>query len=123
MTALALSHASLEMPGLERIRLRFIELLSTRKADVAEYALAAWDGETAEEINANLEKARSILHQISGTAGTVGYPELGATAQHCEAQIIAHLEGDYADLAVCPGEIIWFIDTFVEACTALTDQA
>lgn len=121
MTALALAQSAPEIPGLDRIRVRFIELLNTRKADIAQYALAAWDAETAIEINANLEGARSILHQISGTAGTVGYPELGLTAQQCEAQIIAHLEGDYADLAICPGEIVWFIDTFVEACTALTD--
>lgn len=105
-----------EMPGLDRIRHRFLDLLDERKVLIAQHALAAWDGETAEQINSNLESARSILHQIAGTAGTVGYPELGVTAQHCEAQIIAHLEGDYADLAVCPGEIIWFIDTFVEAC-------
>jgi hypothetical protein len=110
------------MPGLDRIRLRFVELLNTRKGDIAQFALAAWDGETADDINRNLESARSILHQIAGTAGTVGYPDLGATAQQCEAQIIAHLEGDYADLAICPGEIIWFIDTFVEACTGVTNR-
>lgn len=123
MNALAHTQPAAQMAGLDRIRLRFIELLATRKADIAQYALAAWDGESAEDINANLEGARGILHQISGTAGTVGYPELGQIAQQCEAQIIAHLEGDYADLAICPGDIIWFIDTFVEACTALTDHS
>ncbi|MEH6831360.1 MAG: phosphorelay protein [Sulfitobacter sp.] len=108
-----------EMPGLDRIRHRFLDLLAERKMLIAQHALAAWDGETAEGINENLETACSILHKIAGTAGTVGYPELGITAQHCEAQIITHLEGDYADLAVCPGEIIWFIDTFVEACDSI----
>ncbi|WP_299028216.1 Hpt domain-containing protein [uncultured Sulfitobacter sp.] len=116
-----MSALALEMPGLDRIRDRFLALLEDRKTIIAQHALAAWDGETAEEINANLEDARSILHQIAGTAGTVGYPELGATAQQCEAQIIAHLEGPYADLAICPGEIIWCIDTFVEACGTLPD--
>lgn len=109
-----------EMPGLDRIRTRFLEMLPDRKVLIAQHALAAWDGETVEVINENLEQARSILHQIAGTAGTVGFSELGLTAQHCEAQIIAHLEGDYADLAICPGEIIWFIDTFVEACDSTT---
>jgi|AntRauTorckE5430_2_1112549.scaffolds.fasta_scaffold60815_1 hypothetical protein len=122
MNALAFAPLANELPGLDRIRLRFIELLGVRKGEIAQYALAAWDGETAEQINQNLKAACSILHQISGTAGTVGYPDLGLTAQQCEAQIIAHLEGDYADLAICPGEIVWFIDTFVEACTALTEQ-
>ncbi|MEP1765673.1 MAG: Hpt domain-containing protein [Sulfitobacter sp.] len=112
------AHA-LELPGLEHIRNRFIELLQDRKTSIAQHALAAWDAETAVSINSNLESARCILHQIAGTAGTVGFPELGETAHQCEAQIIAHLEGSYADLAVCPGGIIWFIDTFVEACDLL----
>ncbi|WP_298860878.1 Hpt domain-containing protein [uncultured Sulfitobacter sp.] len=116
-----MSSVALQIPGLDRIRLRFLDLLEHRKVNIARHALAAWDGETAEEINANLEAARSILHQIAGTAGTVGYEALGITAQHCEAQIIAHIEGPYADLAVCPGEIIWFIDTFVEACDGLAE--
>ena len=111
------------MPGLDRIRIRFIELLGTRKIDIAQYALAAWDGKNAEEINTNLEAAGGVLHQIAGTAGTVGYPELGTTAEQCEAQIIAHLEGPYADLAVCPDEIIASIDSFVAGCTTLTERA
>ena len=107
------------MPELDRIRHRFLDLLNERKMHVAQYALAAWDGETVENINQNLEAARSILQEIAGSARTVGYPELGITAQQCEAQIIAHLEGDYADLAICPGEIVWFVDRFVEACDAI----
>lgn len=117
-----MSALALQMPGLDRIRDRFIELLDSRKTSIAQHALAAWDGENTDFINENLEQARSILHQIAGTAGTVGFPELGATALMCEEQIIAHLEGPYADLAVCPGEIIWCIDTFVEACTTITGQ-
>jgi len=114
---------ALEMPGLDRIRDRFVDLLADRKVSIAQHALAAWDAETAEEININLENARNILHQIAGTAGTVGFPQLGETAHQCETQIIAHLEGPYADLAICPGGIIWFIDTFVEACGVLPDPA
>lgn len=116
----ALAH---QMPGMDRIRARFIELLEDRKSNIAQHALAAWDGESVDVINSNLELARNILHQIAGTAGTVGHPDLGTIAQQCEAQIIAHLEGPYADLAICPGEIIWRIDTFVEACDALASQA
>jgi len=118
-----MSALAYQMPGLDRIRLRFLDLLHDRKTSIAQHALAAWDGETTDVINENLEHARNILHQIAGTAGTVGYPELGAAAQQCEAQIISHLEGDYADLAICPGEIIWRIDTFVEACDALDTAA
>lgn len=118
MTALAL-----EMPGLDRIRDRFVELLEERKSFIAHHALAAWDAETVEEINSNLEDARGVLHQIAGTAGTVGFGPLGETARQCEEQIIAHIEGPYSDLAVCPGDIIWRIDGFVAACNELTGCA
>lgn len=118
-----MSALALELPGLDRIRQHFVALLEDRKTSIAQHALAAWDGETVEDINSNLEQARTILHQISGTAGTLGFAELGVSAQRCEAQIIAHLEGPYADLAICPGEIVWCIDAFVEACMAITDTA
>lgn len=111
-----MSALALEMPGMDRIRDRFLTLLDSRSTTIAQLALAAWDGESTDLINSNLEEARALLHQIAGTAGTVGYPELGIIARQCEAQIIAHLEGPYADLAICPGEIIWCIDNFVEAC-------
>jgi HPt (histidine-containing phosphotransfer) domain-containing protein len=111
-----------QLPGLDRIRCRFVELLEDRKTLIAQHALAAWDAQTADQINGHLEEARSLLHQIAGTAGTVGYPELGIIAQSCEAKIIDHLEGSYADLAVCPDEIIWRIDRFVEACGTLSTE-
>jgi hypothetical protein len=123
MNPLAFAPSSPELPDLDRVRLRFLGLLGVRASEIAHHALAAWDGESVDDINTNLVSARGILHKIAGTAGTVGYRELGITAQHCEAQITAHLEGDYADLAVCPGEIIWFIDTFVEACDAVRNTA
>jgi len=114
------AHA-LELPGLDHIRGRFVELLQGRKMTIAQHALAAWDAETAEDINANLEDARAILHQIAGTAGTVGFPELGEDAYYCETQIIAHLEGAYSDLAICPGGIIWSIDAFIASCDTLPE--
>ncbi|MCX7567268.1 phosphorelay protein [Sulfitobacter sp. F26169L] len=99
-------------------RVRFVDTLAYQKADVARHALAAWDGESAEYINARLEDARSILNGICGSAAALGFYDVDATAQHSVAQIDAHLHGAYADLAICPGEIIWCVDTFVEACDA-----
>ena len=121
MSALAQIDPIRQIPEPAHIRLSFVASLDAHAAEVARYALVAWDGECAEDINANLELARDILHQISRTARSVGYIDLGMTAHHCAAQIVAHLEGDYADLAVCPGEIIWFVDTFVEACNAIAE--
>ncbi len=112
--------AKLEIPGLDRIRDRFVDMLGDRKTTIAQHALAAWDGKTADDINANLTAARATLHLIAGTAGTVGFPELGHSALHCEQEIIDHLDGPDAVLAVCPGEIIWRIDDFVASCNKIT---
>lgn len=101
---------------------QFLESLEERKNLVAQHALAAWDGVTTEGINANLENARDILQEITRQAVAAGYPALGMTAQHCDAQILAHLEGPYCDLAICPGEIIWWVDTFAESCQSILDR-
>jgi len=117
-----MSAQTAQMPGLDRIRTRFVELLQSRKTSIALHALGAWDGKTAKEISTNLEQARAILHQIAGTAGTVGYPLLGEAAQQCEIQIIAYLEGPHAGLANCPPEIIGRINAFVEACNIVASN-
>ncbi|QFT59064.1 Hpt domain protein [Sulfitobacter sp. THAF37] len=105
-----------ELPGLAKVRARFLEMLADRQARIAEHALKAWDGETLEEINGNLEAAKAILHQISGTAGSLGFTDLGEAARASEAEVIAHLEGPDADLAICPGEIVHHMDLFVKHC-------
>ncbi len=120
-SALAQLDSIQQIPQLVQQRLSFVASLSVRASEVAQHALSAWDSWSVEEINSSLELARDILNQTSRTAISIGYEDLGVTAHHCAAQIIAHLEGDYADLAVCPGEIIWFVDTFVEACDAIAD--
>lgn len=106
----------MELPGLEKVRARFIEMLEDRQARIATHALAAWEGETVEEINGNLESAKAILHQIAGTAGSLGFTDLGVTARQCEEEVIAHLEGPDSDLAICPGELVHHIDGFVGQC-------
>ena len=37
-------HQKLELPGIERIRARFLEMLEQRQSALAEHALAAWEG-------------------------------------------------------------------------------
>lgn len=105
-----------ELPRLEKVRARFIEMLADRQALIAEHALKAWEGETLQDINGNLESSKAILHQIAGTAGSLGFSDLGAAARACEGEVIAHLEGPDADLAICPGEIIYHMDLFVKQC-------
>ena len=98
-------------------------MLEERQSAIAGHALAAWDGETLEAINGNLASAQAVLHQISGTAGSLGFPALGKNARYVEMEIIAHLEGPDADLAICPGELIYHIDRFVTECReVIADQ-
>ena len=51
-------HKKLELPGIERIRARFLDMLEQRQRALAEHALAAWEGSTLQEINDNLAEAR-----------------------------------------------------------------
>jgi HPt (histidine-containing phosphotransfer) domain-containing protein len=111
-----------ELPGLDRVRGRFLTMLEDRQERIAQHALMAWEGETLEQINGNLASAQAILHQIAGTAGSLGFAELGQSARASETEIIAHLEGPDADLAICPGELIYHIDIFVADCRDLLDQ-
>ncbi|NNE51170.1 MAG: Hpt domain-containing protein [Sulfitobacter sp.] len=112
-----------ELPGLDRVRARFLDMLVPRHEQIAAHAVAAWDGETVEEINGNLAAAQAILHQIAGTAGSLGLVDLGAKAHACENEIIDHLKGPDADLAICPGEIIRDLDEFLQDCLAVLESS
>jgi HPt (histidine-containing phosphotransfer) domain-containing protein len=112
-----------ELPGIDRIRKRFLEMLSERQTQIASHGLAAWDGKTVEEINSNLAGAQAILHQIAGSAGSLGFEELGQAARGCEMRIVDHLAGPDADLAICPVELISSLDTFVAACRKQIEAA
>lgn len=109
----------LELPGIDRIRSRFLEMLRDRQAAIAEHALIAWEGETVEVINGNLTSARTILHQIAGTAGSLGFDALGTEARACEVKIDEHLNGPDADLALCPADLVFAMDSFVQTCDEL----
>lgn len=110
------------LPNRENEPARFVDLLEDRQTAIALHVLSAWDGETTDSINAHLEEARSVLHEILIAADTCGFAQVHATAQLCEAQITAHLGGPYADLAICPGEILWCADTFLEACESVAQK-
>jgi HPt (histidine-containing phosphotransfer) domain-containing protein len=108
-----------ELPGLSRVRARFIEMLGPRQEQIAMHAIAAWDGKTAADICDNLDAAKAILHQIAGSAGSLGMGELGEMAHQCENEIIAHLKSPEATQAICPGHVINNVDQFLENCRAL----
>ncbi len=109
----------LELPGLDRIRTRFLDMLQDRQSAIAEHALTAWESDSLEEINGSLASARTILHQIAGTAGSLGFNDLGTQARTCEVEIDAHLNGPDADLAICPASLIFQMDNFLQKSEVL----
>lgn len=111
-----------ELPGIARIRARFVEMLEDRQKEIAASALAAWDATSAAYINENLGNARAILHQIAGSAGSLGLVELGDTARSCEEDIIDHLEGPNAGSDTCPDGLIASMDAFIAKCRTLLDE-
>lgn len=108
-----------DLPGIDRVRNRFLTMLCERQVKIAGHSVAAWEGETLEEVNDNLAAAQAVLHQIAGTAGSLGFADLGEEARSCENAIITHLKGSDAELAVCPTALIHDLDGFVSSCEVL----
>ena len=117
-----MKHETQGLPGVDRIQTRFLDMLKDRQATIANLALGAWEGDTVEDINESLTQARGILHQIAATAGSISFDDLGATARACGLKIDDHLKGPDADLALCPGELVLYMDHFVQSCGALIEQ-
>ena len=108
-----------ELYGLQRLRLRFLEMLLERQTRIARHSLAAWDGETVAEINGNLSAAQTIRDKISGAAAPLGFIDLAECTRRSADEILAHLKGGDADLAICPGELIYYLDQSVSTCQAV----
>lgn len=94
------------LPGIERIRTRFLELLEDRieslEDAVVEFELPATGRN-------NLIKAQTILHKIAGSAGTLGFDRLGESARVCEENIISHLRDATPTLDVLYRDISDFV--------------
>ncbi|KIN70332.1 hypothetical protein Z945_3708 [Sulfitobacter noctilucae] len=111
-----------ELPGLERIKLRFLDLLEERSSIIANCTLAAWDTPDAAVASSELSQAQSILHQIAGSAGSLGFAALGQNARKCEEAIVRHLaEAGQSDANV-PVAIIDDLGQFVLMSQDLMSQ-
>ena len=108
-----------ELPGIDKVRERFLVMLRDRADLIASHAIAAWESETLEGVNDNLAAVQGELHQIAGTAGTLGFGDLGGQACDCEMMIIAHLKSEEADLAICPDDIVDALGLFIVSADAL----
>lgn len=80
------------MLGLERVKAHFLTLLTERRVEIAHHVLAAWEDPSAGAVRHHLEIAQSVLHQIAGTAGSLGFGEFGQRAKECESEIIEYLD-------------------------------
>lgn len=109
-----------ELPGMSEIRTRFIDLLAERRERIASHTVAAWDANDPADIKTNLAAAQATLHQIAGTAGSLGFGPLGDTARACEIRIIKHLEENDTTSLTCPGDLIVELDEFVAQCRAVS---
>lgn len=101
------------LSGIEKIKIRFLDLLEERQGVIAHHALVAWENTDPKVVRSHLEAAQSTLHQIAGSAGSLGFDSLGLVARDCENEIVIHLEGPNGNRAPFPVEIIGRIDAFV----------
>ncbi len=108
-----MSMVSQELSGLDRIRTRFLHLLKERQANVAQHAMLAWESDDAATKRSNFQEAQMTLHQIAGTAGSLGFGDLGQTARECEDLIITYLDGPAFADNVLLNEIFTNLDAFV----------
>ena len=111
------------LPGIEKIKARFLTLLEERQGLIAHHALAAWEGTDPNDVQHHLATAQNTLHQIAGSAGSLGFASLGYTARDCENEIIGYLEGPNGNSAIFPVEIMAKMDAFVLQSQALLTKA
>ena len=107
------------LPGIERIKIRFLVLLEERQGLIAHHALAAWEGTDPSKVRGNLDAAQSTLHQIAGSAGSLGFDTLGVAARECENEIITHLGGPNGNDTSFPAKIMHLMDAFVSLSQSL----
>ncbi len=103
------------LPGLARVREKFLSLLDDRCGAIAEHSLAAWKATDHTEQKSHLSAAGTTLHQIAGSAGSLGLQELGEAARSCEEAIIAFVNEPAAQPDKC-SDIVMEIVSFVTYC-------
>lgn len=103
------------LPGLERIKARFLVILAERQQELKTLREAM---DRPEHHEAALRQAQFILHKIAGTAGTLGFPEFGANARIIENQIIKYLDATAHDLPRIAENLDRFLDLSDALCQA-----
>ena len=105
-------HTSRLSKGLYRIRAQFLQKLMERRENLLSSALEASEAEDPHDIALHLNAVKDILHQIAGTAGTLGFIDFGLEARRIENNIIEMLR-DTDDHVVSP-ELIHDLIAFAQ---------
>jgi HPt (histidine-containing phosphotransfer) domain-containing protein len=98
-------------------------MLTERQADIAQHALLARESDDADTKLLNLQAAQNTLHQIAGTAGSLGFGKLGQDARECEDLIIKCLESAPSADTAFMHEILMNLDAFVSRCQDLISHS
>ena len=85
-------HTSKLSKGLSRIRIQFLARLVHRRAQILSNSLAASEAKDPLKVAGHLDIVRDVLHQIAGTAGTLGFGDFGSDARRIENSIIGLLK-------------------------------
>lgn len=103
--------------GLAIVRRRFAATLPQRAIVLARLQRQLDGG--VEQIN--IEESRIVLHQISGTAATLGFADLGDCARDCEESIERYREGQPLQRAALQSGLKSVLEQIDAACLALED--
>ncbi|MCV2894238.1 Hpt domain-containing protein [Lentibacter sp. XHP0401] len=94
--------------NLEPIRARFLKLLQERKAEIQHNLEVA--AEAPDQADQALLNIAAVLHKIAGTAGTLGFEQLGTRAREIENLILEH----NGDQSVQHSELYPVINAFLD---------
>lgn len=101
------------LPGIARIRERFLAMQNDRHDALEDYLTTINSGE---DCHAALRGARDILHKIAGTAGSLGFAELGEAAVKAEAVVQDHIDINIHDRSAVTEELDRFLELSITYC-------
>ena len=107
--------SALDLPGIALLRTKYVAAHHLRHDEIA--ACLA-DIVAGTDTAARLKELQSLMHRISGTAGSFGFGELGATASEIEYMIDAYLHGTAPGLTPILRRCLTFLDMSETVCTA-----
>jgi hypothetical protein len=113
-------HTAKLSQGLSRIRNQFLARLFDRRKQILWNTLKAGEASDPAEAHKHLTAVRDILHQIAGTAATLGFAEFGSSARQIENDIDVFLlgsEGSFASADLLR-DLVHFSETANDIITA-----